>query len=73
MPRRPRIIVPNIPLHIIQRGNNHQACFFEEEDCLFYLDWLKEYAKSTGCSVHAYVLMTNQVHILRKRQLNPIF
>jgi len=64
MPRRPRIIVPNIPLHIIQRGNNHQACFFEEEDYLFYLDWLKEYAKSTGCSVHAYVLMTNHVHIL---------
>jgi REP-associated tyrosine transposase len=63
MPRRPRIIVPNIPLHIIQRGNNRQSCFFAEEDYLFYLDWLKEYAKSAGCSVHAYVLMTNHVHI----------
>jgi len=63
MPRRSRIIVPDIPLHIIQRGNNRQCCFFAEEDYLFYLDWLKEYAKSTGCSIHAYVLMTNHVHL----------
>ncbi len=64
MPRRSRIIVPNIPLHIIQRGNNRQACFFTDEDYLFYLEWLEEYAKSAECSVHAYVLMTNHVHIL---------
>lgn len=64
MPRRARIIAPDIPLHIIQRGNNRQCCFFAEEDYLFYLDWLKEYAKSTGCSIHAYVLMTNHVHLL---------
>ncbi len=64
MPRRSRLIVPNIPLHIIQRGNNRQACFFAEEDYLFYLDWLKEYSHNTDCSVHAYVLMTNHVHIL---------
>ena len=38
MPKRARIIVPNIPLHIIQRENNRQACFFAEEDYLFYLD-----------------------------------
>ena len=64
MPRRPRIIVPGIPLHIIQRGNNRQSCFFADEDYLFYLDGLKEYAQSTGCSIHAYVLMTNHVHLL---------
>ena len=64
MPRRPRIIVPGTPLHIIQRGNNRQACFFADEDYLFYLDWLKEYSKSTQCAVHAYVLMTNHVHLL---------
>ena len=64
MPRRPRIIVPGIPLHIIQRGNNRQACFFAEEDNLFYLDWLAEYAKITDCHVHAFVLMTNHVHLL---------
>ncbi|XCN74007.1 MAG: transposase [Candidatus Electrothrix aestuarii] len=64
MPRRPRIIVPGTPLHIVQRGNNRQACFFADEDYLFYLDWLKEYAKSAKCAVHAYVLMTNHVHLL---------
>ena len=40
MPRRFRIIVPGIPLHIIQRGNNRHACFFAEPDYLFYLEWL---------------------------------
>ncbi len=64
MPRRSRIIVPGTPLHIIQRGNNRQACFFADEDYLFYLDWLEEYSKSSRCSIHAYVLMTNHVHIL---------
>jgi len=64
MPRRSRIIVPGIPLHIIQRGNNRHACFFAEPDYLFYLEWLEEYAREAGCLVHAYVLMTNHVHIL---------
>lgn len=64
MPRRPRIALPNIPLHLIQRGNNRQACFFADEDYRFYLDWLTEYAAKTGCRVHAYVLMTNHIHLL---------
>lgn len=64
MPRRSRIIVPSVPLHIIQRGNNRQACFFTDEDYLFYLEWLKEYSQSAGCSIHAYVIMTNHVHLL---------
>jgi putative transposase len=64
MPRRPRIIIPGIPLHIIQRGNNRQACFFADEDYGFYLDWLQEYSRGTGCAIHAYVLMTNHVHLL---------
>jgi putative transposase len=64
MPRRARLALPNIPLHIIQRGNNRQACFFADEDYRFYLDWLREHADKTGCQVHAYVLMTNHVHLL---------
>lgn len=64
MPRRPRLALPNVPLHIIQRGNNRQVCFYAEEDYRFYLDWLREYADKTGCHVHAYVLMTNHVHLL---------
>ena len=64
MPRRARVILPGTPLHLIQRGNNRCACFFDDQDYQFYLEWLGEYAKQTGCSVHAYVLMTNHVHLL---------
>jgi putative transposase len=46
------------------RRDNRQACFFADEDYRFYLDWLTEYAGKTGCQVHAYVLMTNHVHLL---------
>ena len=64
MPRRARLALPNVPLHIIQRGNNRQACFYAEEDYRFYLDWLREHADKIGCQIHAYVLMTNHVHLL---------
>ena len=64
MPRRARLALPNVPLHLIQRGNNRQACFFADEDYRFYLDWLRDYADKTGCRIHAYVLMTNHVHVL---------
>ena len=64
MPRKSRIVLPNVPLHVIQRGNNRQACFFADEDYRAYLSWLEEYAKVTNCAIHAYVLMTNHVHLL---------
>jgi putative transposase len=64
MPRRPRLTLPNVPLHLIQRGNNRQACFVAEGDYRCYLDWLAEYAGKTGCLIHAYVLMPNHVHLL---------
>ena len=64
MPRRARLTLPNVPLHLIQRGNNRQACFFADEDYRFYLDWLAEHADKIGCRVHAYMLMTNHVHLL---------
>ncbi len=64
MPRRARVLLPNVPLHLIQRGNNRQVCFHADEDYRCYLDWLAEYAGKTGCQVHAYVLMTNHVHLL---------
>ena len=64
MPRRPRITLPDVPLHLIQRGNNRQACFFADEDYQAYLGWLEEYALQTDCAIHAYVLMTNHVHLL---------
>ena len=64
MPRRPRIHLPGLPLHIVQRGHNRAACFFAEEDYLAYREWLGEAIKDTGCQLHAYVQMSNHVHLL---------
>ena len=64
MPRRARIVVPGIPWHIIQRGNNRSACFYTEDDYHKYLDTLKEQAKKYDCLIHAYCLMTNHIHLL---------
>jgi len=64
MPRRPRLVLPGTPLHLIQRGNNRQACFYSDEDYRFYLEWLEEYAVRHQCDIHSYVLMTNHVHLL---------
>ncbi len=58
MPRRPRIVLPGTPLHLLQRGNNREACFYADEDYLFYLEWLNEYAEKCHRSIHAYVLIT---------------
>jgi putative transposase len=68
VPRRPRLSLPNVPLHLIQRGNNRQVCFVADEDYRFYLDWLRDYASRAGCRIHAYVLMTNHVHLLVSAQ-----
>jgi len=62
--RRARLRLADIPLHIIQRGNNHGACFFADADYLVYLHHLRELVARFPCSVHAYVLMTNHVHLL---------
>lgn len=64
MARLARIYLPNVPQHIIQRGNNRQACFTSKEDFVAYLGWLKEYAQKNNVAIHAWVLMTNHVHIL---------
>jgi putative transposase len=64
MPRPPRVVLPSVPLHIIQRGNNRTPCFASRNDYLAYLDMLRECAFDCGCALHAYVLMTNHVHLL---------
>ncbi|MBL8512343.1 MAG: transposase [Betaproteobacteria bacterium] len=64
MPRRPRIQLDNVPLHIVQRGHNREACFLGVEDYQSYLHWLGEALASHDCQLHAYVLMTNHVHLL---------
>ncbi len=64
MPRKPRFNLPGIPQHIIQRGNNREPCFLSEGDYSRYLDELSVSAEKYQCRVHAYVLMTNHVHLL---------
>jgi putative transposase len=64
MPRRARLRLAGLPLHIIQRGNNRTPCFYADEDYALYLYHLGEMAREFHCAVHAYVLMTNHVHLL---------
>ena len=64
MPRPQRLNIPGVPQHITQRGNNRQVCFFENKDRQTYLELLLKAAVRRGCSVHAYVLMSNHVHLL---------
>ncbi|MGQ0587367.1 MAG: transposase [Gammaproteobacteria bacterium] len=64
MPRHARLRVAGIPFHVIQRGHNRAPCFFSGLDRTCYLDELGRQARSNGVAVHAYVLMTNHVHLL---------
>jgi putative transposase len=64
MARRPRFLLTNLPLHVVQRGNDRRSCFFADGDYRFYLRTLGEAASRYGVLVHAYVLMTNHVHLL---------
>ena len=64
MPRQPRLLLPGVALHLIQRGNNRQECFFRESDYLLYLLHLRELAHRHDCQMHAYCLMPNHVHLL---------
>lgn len=64
MARLPRIYLPGIAQHIIQRGNNRQVCFGANDDFAAYAHWLEEYADKYHLAVHAWVFMTNHVHLL---------
>lgn len=64
MARLPRFTLIDQPQHVIIRGNNRSEIFCSAEDYYFYLDKLKASTDKHNCSVHAYVLMTNHVHLL---------
>src|SRR4051812_37966424 len=64
MPRQARLVVPEIALHVVQRGHNRQACFQHDLDHRVYLNWLGKMLAPTGFLLHAYCLMTNHVHLL---------
>jgi len=62
--RRPRLDLPRVTQHVVQRGNDRRPCFFSEVDYERYLRDLREISMHEGCEIHAYVLMTNHVHLL---------
>jgi putative transposase len=64
MARLSRVCPVGIPQHVIQRGNNRQVCFAGEQDFAAYASWLKDYSKKYQVDIHAWVLMTNHVHLL---------
>src|SRR5205085_1078549 len=64
MPRQARFIVPDMSLHVIQRGHNRNACFSHDTDRMVYLGNLAELLRKTGCALHAYCLMSNHIHML---------
>src|SRR4030042_3344647 len=64
MPRKNRVVVPDYPHHVIQRGNRRQRVFFGDEDRRFYLSLLKKQGDRSGLSFWAYCLMDNHVHLI---------
>jgi len=64
MARSPRIVVPGLPLHILQRSSKYNPCFLLDGDYRRYLASLREAAPRYGCRIHAYVLMPRCVHLL---------
>jgi len=64
MPRTARVVVPEFPHHIVQRGHNRQAVFVTDADFRYYLSSLLEFKELFEVKVYAYCLMTNHVHLL---------
>jgi putative transposase len=64
MPRGARLVVPEVAMHVVQRGHDRRDCFRQDTDYLVYLGNLRELAPKTGCALHAYCLMTNHIHLL---------
>lgn len=64
MPRTARLVIPNHPHHIIHRGHNRQPVFVSDDDYRYYLDNLLEWKNKLKCSLYAYCLMTNHVHLI---------
>lgn len=64
MARLARFSLPDQPQHVIQRGNNRQNIFRSKDDYQYYLEKLTDAAEKHDCKIHAYVLMTNHVHLL---------
>ena len=66
MPRIARVVATGYPHHIIQRGNNREKIFHDDEDSMRYLSFLRKYSEKWNSPVLAYCLMSNHVHILAR-------
>lgn len=66
MARLARVVLPEHPHHIIQRGNRRQDVFFEQSDYEFYLALLKEWCVKEKIEIWSYCLMTNHIHLIVK-------
>lgn len=64
MPAQPRFDLARTPKHVIQRGVNRCPCFVHDANYWHYLEELRLASERHGCAIHAYVLMTNHVHLL---------
>ena len=64
MPRRPRIVIPDVPHHVIQRGNRQQPLFFTDCDRRRYRDMVAEACRSHATRCLAWCLMGNHVHLV---------
>ena len=64
MPRKARVLVPNCPHHIVQRGHNRKAVFLDDQDYQYYIENLKEWKEALGLKIYAWCLMTNHIHLV---------
>ncbi len=58
------MVIPNIPHHIIQRGNRRMETFFSEADYREYLFLMAEWCNRCKVQVWSYCLMSNHVHLI---------
>ncbi|NDL67184.1 transposase [Anaerotalea alkaliphila] len=72
MPRKPRMKSETGIYHVVWRGNNRQTVFWDDRDCLRFLEMLQEYREPCGYAVYAYCLMGNHVHLLMKEGREPL-
>lgn len=70
MARKPRYCPGGVPIHVVQRGNNKRRCFLDRTDFINYAGWLNQYAGSIGVAIHAWVFMSNHVHLLMTAACN---
>lgn len=64
MARQPRLILPQQPHYVVQRGNDNQPVFRDEDDYRQFLGWLKEAARAYRVAIHAYALLPSEIHLL---------